>query len=78
VLSNLQGVLEYLLSVAADTPLPPCGGARPRLARSEGGEPQAQKLERTPLPTLPHKGGGVSVSSTGQSNDFHSSGKVRR
>ncbi|MGH6804231.1 MAG: error-prone DNA polymerase, partial [Methyloceanibacter sp.] len=44
--------------VAANSPLPPCGGARPRFARSEGGEPQTQSLLLTPLPTLPHKGGG--------------------
>ena len=74
VLSNLSGVLEYLTSIietpdpsvlkssiAANTPLPPCGGARPRLARSEGGESPIQNPRLTPLPTLPHKGGGVFV-----------------
>jgi len=40
------------------SPLPPCGGARPRAARSEGGESQRQSSSLTPLPTLPHKGGG--------------------
>ena len=58
VLGNLPGVLEFLLSVAANSPLPPCGGARPRFARSEGGEASPQKKRRTPLPTLPHKGEG--------------------
>ncbi|HET7851658.1 MAG TPA: endonuclease domain-containing protein, partial [Methyloceanibacter sp.] len=36
VLCNLSGVLEYLVSIAANSPLLPCGGARPRDARSEG------------------------------------------
>jgi hypothetical protein len=49
LVSNLDGVLEYLLSIATDSPLPPCGGARPRLARSEGGEPHARWTD-TPLP----------------------------
>ena len=51
-------------------PLPPCGGARSAFAlnqrsgsaneigRSEGGKSQTQDLRFTPLPTLPHKGGG--------------------
>jgi protein ImuA len=39
-------------------PLPPCGGARSRLARTEGGKSQTQNLSLTPLPTLPHQGGG--------------------
>ncbi len=77
VLTNLEGVLDHLLSIAADTPLPPCGGARPRTARSEGGKTKAPNLERTPLPTLPHKGGGVSAASLPQNNDAPSSGKVR-
>ncbi|MGH6824792.1 endonuclease domain-containing protein [Methyloceanibacter sp.] len=58
VINNLSGVLEYLLSVDANSPLPPCGGARPRFARSEGGEARTQSKPKTPLPTLPHKGGG--------------------
>jgi very-short-patch-repair endonuclease len=77
VLRNLQGVLEYLLSVAADSPLPPCGGARSRLARTEGGETSAQKLERTPLPSLPHKGGGVCVASSVQHSGAEARGKVQ-
>jgi error-prone DNA polymerase len=40
------------------SPLPLCGGARSALGRSEGGKSQAQSLSLTPLPTLPHKGGG--------------------
>jgi hypothetical protein len=71
VLSNLEGVLEYLLSIATDSPLPPCGGARAPLGRAEGGETRAQNPGLTPLPrrqagatrrgatALPHKGGGV-------------------
>ncbi|MGH6825712.1 Y-family DNA polymerase [Methyloceanibacter sp.] len=43
---------------ATDSPLPPCGGARSALGRSEGGKSQTQSLSVTPLPTLPHKGGG--------------------
>jgi protein ImuA len=39
-------------------PLPPCGRAGPREARSEGGLSQTQTLGFTPLPTLPHKGRG--------------------
>jgi very-short-patch-repair endonuclease len=59
VLCNLEGVLEYILSAAADSPLPPCGGARAPLRRAEGGRAQILKSRLTPLPTLPHKGGGV-------------------
>jgi very-short-patch-repair endonuclease len=66
VLTNLEGVLEYLRSLAMDSPLPPCGGARPRFARSEGGELQIRSLGVTPLPILPHKGGGVFVASSVQ------------
>jgi penicillin-binding protein 1C len=40
----------------ANSPLPPCGGARPLLERSEGGASSAQVGQPTPLPTL-HKGG---------------------
>jgi hypothetical protein len=44
------------------TPLPPCGGARAPWWHAEGGtiEQQIQCLLLTPLPTLPHKGGGES------------------
>jgi error-prone DNA polymerase len=42
---------------APDPSLPPCGGARAACG-AEGGESQAQNLSLTPLPTLPHKGGG--------------------
>jgi very-short-patch-repair endonuclease len=72
VLRNLEGVIEYLLSVAASSPLPPCGGARPRMARSEGGcsvraggsvedpFPGAPTIAaRRGAPGLPHQGGGV-------------------
>jgi 5-oxoprolinase (ATP-hydrolysing) len=45
-------------ALAAASPLPPCGGARSASGRSEGGEPQARNASLTPLPTLPHKGGG--------------------
>jgi protein ImuB len=52
------------------SPLPPCGGARARLASAEGGQSQTQNTSLTSLPerhaiatrwaapTLPHKGGG--------------------
>jgi protein ImuA len=39
-------------------PLPPCGGARSVFDRSEGGEQHIPNLLLTPLPALPHKGGG--------------------
>lgn len=39
------------------SPLPPCGGARAACG-AEGGESQTQNSPLTPLPTLPHKGGG--------------------
>jgi error-prone DNA polymerase len=39
------------------SPLPACGGARASCG-AEGGEPQTQNLLPTPLPALPHKGGG--------------------
>ncbi|MGH6825713.1 error-prone DNA polymerase [Methyloceanibacter sp.] len=35
------------------SPLPPCGGARSALGRSEGGKSQTQSLSRTPLPAFP-------------------------
>ena len=91
VLTNLECVLEYLVSVihetplttrtasrissraAADSPLPPCGGARLRFARSEGGKSQIQHPQLTPLPTLPHKGGGVPVAPSGQNADVPAS-----
>ena len=88
VLTNLRGVLEYLLNVietceepdlareaAPRSPLPPCGGARPRFARSEVGEQPIQNPELTPLPTLPHKGGGVFVAPSVQ--DKPTSDKAR-
>ena len=37
VLNNLPGVLEYLLSVAAKSPLLPCRGASATLGRADGG-----------------------------------------
>jgi very-short-patch-repair endonuclease len=77
VLNNLPGVLEYLLSVAANSPLPPCGGARPRNVRSEGGE-QTQKKRHTPLPTLPHKGGGVIADPPVEASDASGNGGVVR
>jgi protein ImuB len=43
---------------AKDSPLPPCGGARAPSGRSEGGKSRTQNSLHTPLPTLPHKGGG--------------------
>ena len=49
--------LDEVLPSASHT-LPPCGGARSRSARTEGGKQQIQNLPLTPLPTLPHKGGG--------------------
>jgi len=69
VLGNVDGVLEYLLSIATNAPLPPCGGARAPLRRAEGGETLARWQRETPLPrrqagaarrgaaALPHKGG---------------------
>jgi hypothetical protein len=78
VLSNLSGVLEYLLSVAANSPLPPCGGARPRFARSEGGEAVIQAQGLTPLPTLPHKGGGVIADPLVETSDASGGGGVVR
>jgi 5-oxoprolinase (ATP-hydrolysing) len=45
-------------ALAPDSPIPPRGGARSRPARAEGGKPQSRHLGLTPLPTLPHKGGG--------------------
>lgn len=77
VLTNLNGVLEYLLSVTADTPLPPCGGTRSRLARTEGGETPAQKLGRTPLRALPYKGGGVYAAPSVQNTGVRTSSKDR-
>ena len=59
VLGNLDGVLQFLLNIAANSPLPPCGEARPRLARSEGGARTSQSKRLIPLPTLPHKGRGI-------------------
>src|ERR1700704_2004369 len=44
---------------AINSPLPPCGGARPLDERSEGGELHGQSQTLTPLPALPHKGGGA-------------------
>ena len=69
VLTNLEGVLAYLTSVAADSPLPPCGGARSGNDRAEGGKSRTQSRRLTPLPTLPHKGGGVFVAPLVQDND---------
>lgn len=78
VLTNLPGVLEFLSNVAASSPLPPCGGARPRLARSEGGGPRIRSRGLTPLPTLPHKGGGVIVEPSSEGSDASASdGAVR-
>jgi hypothetical protein len=57
ILTNLSGVLQNLLSVMRAPP-PPCGGARLRIAQSEGGQLPSAQFEETPLPTLPHKGGG--------------------
>jgi protein ImuB len=45
-------------ALPAHSPLPPCGGARSRKARTEGGKSQTQSSLHSPLPTLPHKGGG--------------------
>ncbi len=50
-------------ALVANSPLPPCGGAGAAEATrgeggAEGGESQTQGLPLTPLPTLPHKGGG--------------------
>ena len=78
VFRNLAGVLEYLLSVAPNSPLLPCGGARPRLARSEGGESPIRSLGHTPLPTLPHKGGGVIADPPVETSDTSGSGGVVR
>jgi error-prone DNA polymerase len=49
------------------SPLHPCGGARSALGRSEGGKSQTQSLPLTPLPTLPHKGGGGTPGDTADS-----------
>lgn len=78
VLNNLPGVLEYLLSVAANSPLPPCGGARPRDARSEGGEGLNRKQRNTPLPILLHKGGGVIADLPVETSEASGSGGVVR
>ena len=66
VLTNLESVVDYLLSVLAETPrvaanapLPPCGGARPRSVRSEGGKSRIRNPRPTPVPGLPPKGGAV-------------------
>jgi len=45
-------------ALAPNSPLPPCGGAGSALGGAEGGKSQTQSLPLTPLPTLPHKGGG--------------------
>jgi very-short-patch-repair endonuclease len=88
-LNNLEGVLEYLLSIATDSPLPPCGGARAPLGRAEGSEPHARWRPDTPLPrrpagaarrdaaALPHKGGGVVVAPSTQSQKGWSSGEAQ-
>ena len=58
-LSRVSNASETFGSaLSTHSPLPPCGGARSRTARTEGGESQTQSLPHTPLPTLPHKGGG--------------------
>src|SRR3990172_5163937 len=47
-------------SVATSSPLPPCGGARSRRARAEGGDARAEQDEScvsTPLPIPPPQGG---------------------
>ncbi len=49
--------LEPLHEAALDSPFPPCGGARAARG-AEGDESQIQSLQLTPLPILPHKGGG--------------------
>jgi len=53
---------RYVSRVAAalstSSLLPPCGGAGSAEGGAEGGNPQAQSQLLTPLPTLPHKGGG--------------------
>lgn len=51
-------VQRVATALAANSPLPPCGGARSLSARTEGGKPPIQAPGSTPLPTLPHKGGG--------------------
>jgi protein ImuB len=58
-LARVSHVSEaFASSLLTHSPLPPCGGARPLKERSEGGESQTQTASLTPLPTLPHKGGG--------------------
>jgi len=64
-----HGPEDFASSLPTHSPLPPCGGARARLhsssaergseqASAEGGASQTQNVLLTPLPTLPHKGGG--------------------
>jgi error-prone DNA polymerase len=67
-LSLWDCTLEPLQEAAPGVPLP-CGGARSRIARTEGGEFQIQNLPLTPLPALPHKGGGGASGGT-SSNVF--------
>jgi 5-oxoprolinase (ATP-hydrolysing) len=45
-------------ALAANSPLPPRGGARSCDARAEGGRTEVLSKRLTPLPSLPHKGGG--------------------
>jgi very-short-patch-repair endonuclease len=93
VLTNLEGVVQYLMSIltesqaaggpairggAAGSPLPPCGGARSRSARSEGGDAFPQAQRRTPLPTLPHKGGGVLAEPAVENSDASTHGGVEK
>jgi 5-oxoprolinase (ATP-hydrolysing) len=51
-------------ALATDSPLPPRGGARSRPARAEGGQLPVRQTRLTPLPTLPHKGGGGTSGAT--------------
>ena len=71
VLGYLEGVLEYLLNITTRSPLPPFGGARVPLGRAEGGNLRMQNARLTPLPALPHKGGGVPPAAPQSQNNEH-------
>ena len=59
-------------SIAAPTPLPPCGGARAPLRRAEGGNAPSLNEPRTSLPILPHKeGGGASGKHPSRPRDYY-------
>ena len=63
---------EKISGAANISRLPPCGGARSRNARTEGGESQPPGMPFTPLPTLPHKGGGGASGNAIINKDFES------